>query len=144
MIVLYTDTSKTRRVILKTSQATCTLESVELTEDGEVVTESVVLNMQTVAKLIPIFTTFVADRPKQVHNNIEWSVQKGVVMLNDVPVYHPLGGWYNMRVAGELVSRLLTADRTLNLFNDIPQLTDMEAELWIVERIQHYTQTLEF
>lgn len=144
MIVLYTNANETRRVTLEASQAACVLERMELTEDGWVATDSVVLNRQAVAKLVPILAAFVADRPKQVHNNIEWSVQRGTVMLNNVPMTClPHIGLHQTR-ALESVSKLLTANRTLNLFDGIPQLTDMEAELWIAERIEHYTQTLEF
>lgn len=144
MIVLYTDATGTRRVTLRTSQAACVLESAELLEDGWVVTERVVLHMQTVVELIPILVTFVANRPKQIHNNIEWSVRGGTIVLNDVPMAClPHTGARQTR-ALELVSKLLTRNVTLNLFNDMPKLSDTESELWITARISAFADVSEF
>jgi hypothetical protein len=85
-------------------------------------------------------TEFIANRPNKVHNGIEWHVRDGVVLLNGVTSYHLYCG----DDAESLVSRLLTANRTMTLFNGIPKLSDVEAELWIAARINDIAEACEF
>jgi len=89
-------------------------------------------------------TEFIANRPHQVHNGIEWHVRDGVVLLNGVETYALPTSGVDMRVAGELVSKLLTTARSLNLFIGIPELSDVEAELWIAARINDIAEACEF
>jgi hypothetical protein len=106
--------------------------------------EHVILRTEAVFKLNPLLTEFIANRPNQVHNGIEWCVRDGVVLLNGVETYALPTSGVDMRVAGELVSKLLTIARSLNLFIGIPKLSDVEAELWIAARIDAIAEASEF
>ena len=143
-IVLWTNDEADLRTTFSHGSVACSLRSQDLTEDGWVTTQCVILNRADTAKLIPLMTEFVANRPNQVHNGIEWHVRDGVVLLNGVETYALPTSGVDMRVAGELVSKLLTTARSLNLFIGIPKLSDVEAELWIAARIDSIAEASEF
>jgi hypothetical protein len=143
-IVLCPDDAADSRVVFYQSSAECFLEEQGLTEDGWITLEHVTLRIEEAVKLIPLLTEFIANRPNQVHNNIRWCVREGVVLLNGVETYALPTSGVDMRVAGELVSKLLTTARSLNLFIGIPKLSDVEAELWIAARINDIAEACEF
>lgn len=143
-IVLWTNDTADLRTTFSHGSVACSLRSQDLTEDGWVTTQHVILGLTDAAKLIPLFTEFVTNRPNQVHNGIEWCVRDGIVLLNGVETYVLPTSGVDMRVAGELVSELLTTGRSLNLFNGIPKLSDVEAELWIATRIDTIAEACEF
>ena len=143
-IVLTTGVESDYRVTFSQGSIACSLRSQDLTEAGWVITDHTLLNRAEAAKLIPLLTEFIANRPNQVHNGIEWCVRDGVVLLNGVETYALPTSGVDMRVAGELVSKLLTIARSLNLFIGIPKLSDVEAELWIAARIDAIAEASEF
>jgi hypothetical protein len=143
-IVLWTNDEADLRTTFSQGSIACSLRSQDLTEAGWVITDHTILGYAATAKLIPLLTEFLANRPNQVHNGIEWHVRDGVVLLNGVETYALPTSGVDMRVAGELVSKLLTTARSLNLFNGIPELSDVEAELWIAARIDSIAEACEF
>jgi hypothetical protein len=143
-IILWPDDAADIRVVFCQSPTECFIEEQGLAADGWTTLEHVTLRIEEAAKLVPLLAEFIASRPNQVHNGIEWRVRDGVVLLNGVETYALPTSGVDMRVAGELVSKLLTTARSLNLFIGIPKLSDVEAELWIATRIDTIAEASEF